>query len=186
MIRLTRLGIPDELNSRLAALTQQVADRDDADRLNGARQLWKHSAQRRNVHRPLTDVLRQMAPGMERCMYCGDSQGTAIDHHEPMARNPLRTFDWLNHLLSCTYCNSHEKRDRFPLDRNGQPLLIDPSTEDPFDHLQLTLTLGVYRAKGGSPKGQTTIDVCGLNRPILTKGRVALLSRPELREELLR
>jgi hypothetical protein len=103
-------------------------------------------------------------------MYCGDNQGTDIDHHEPIASNPLRTFDWLNHLLACSFCNSHQKRDRFPVGPNGQPLLIDPSSEDPFKHMLLTLSLGVYEAL--TEKGRATIDVCDLNRAILIRGRV--------------
>ncbi|MFD1364783.1 HNH endonuclease family protein [Actinoplanes sichuanensis] len=110
-----------------------------------------------------------MAPGAERCMYCGDNQGTDIDHHEPMARDPLRTFDWLNHLLACSHCNSHHKRDRFPVDEHGRPLLIDPSVEDPFDHLLLSLSVGEYRAL--TEKGVQSIEVFGLNRPILARGR---------------
>lgn len=63
------------------------------------------------AHHRLDSVLRQMAPGLERCMYCGDNQGTDIDHFEPLARNPLRTFDWLNHLLACSG-GGHESRER--------------------------------------------------------------------------
>lgn len=103
-------------------------------------------------------------------MYCGDNQGTDIDHHEPLARNPLRTFDWLNHLLACSYCNSHAKRDTFPLDGLGAPLLINPCAEDPFDHLLLTLSLGIYQPL--TDKGSATIEVCGLNRALLVRGRV--------------
>jgi len=111
-----------------------------------------------------------MAAGFETCMYCGDSRGTDVDHFEPVARNPLRTFDWLNHLLACSGCNSHQKGERFPVDDDGNPLLIDPSSEDPFHHLLLTLSLGVYRPL--TPKGQATIDVCGLNERGLPKGRM--------------
>lgn len=131
--------------------------------------MWKRTSVRQNVHASLRQVLAGMAPGIECCMYCGDSQGADIDHFEPLARNPLRTFDWLNHLLACSTCNSHNKGSRFPLDLDGSPLLIDPTTEDPFDHLLLTPTLGEYR--GLTPKGSATIEVCALNRPTLTRGR---------------
>ncbi|HEX4833183.1 MAG TPA: HNH endonuclease [Trebonia sp.] len=111
-----------------------------------------------------------MAPGLEQCMYCGEDEGTDIDHFEPLARNPLRTFDWLNHLLACSTCNSHNKRNQFPLDADDQPLLIDPTAEDPFDHLLLTLSLGHYEPL--TTKGKATIEVCELNRPLLERGRV--------------
>ncbi|WP_207401054.1 HNH endonuclease [Actinomadura roseirufa] len=110
-----------------------------------------------------------MAIGREFCMYCGDNRGLDIDHFEPVNRNPLRTFDWLNHLLACSGCNSGRKGDKFPTDDAGRPLLIDPSAEDPFDHLRLTLSLGMYTAL--TLKGKVTIDVCDLNNEILARGR---------------
>ena len=100
-----------------------------------ARQLWKHSTVRRHVHGPLKDLLSEMAAGRERCMYCGDNQGTDIDHFEPINRHPMRAFDWTNHVLACSLCNSHLKGAEFPLDEGGKPLLIDPTAEDPTPHL---------------------------------------------------
>jgi hypothetical protein len=170
VIGIARPSLPDQLQIRLTDLTQEIAQADETSRAAGARTTWKRASVRTNVRAPLGQILRQMAPGREHCMYCGDSQGTSIDHYEPIARNPLRTFDWLNHLLACSVCNSHEKRDRFPLDLDGRPLLIDPTSEDPFEHLLLTLSLGIYYAT--SDKGQATIDICGLNRAILVRGRV--------------
>ncbi|MCC9738672.1 HNH endonuclease [Streptomyces sp. MNU89] len=134
-----------------------------------ARQLWKHTSVRRHVHPALRSSLAEMAPGLERCMYCGDSQGTDIDHFEPVRINPLRTFDWTNHLLACSLCNSHLKRDLFPLADNGMPLLIDPSSEDPTVHLHLSLAAGTYIDL--TDRGAMTIKVFGLNRQILIRGR---------------
>jgi hypothetical protein len=56
------------------------------------------------------------------------------------------------------------------VDAESQPLLIDPCSEDPFGHLLLTLSLGVYSPL--TEKGSATIDVCGLNRALLVRGRV--------------
>lgn len=169
MIPIVRTPLPPRVASRMTDLTGEIQERESAGRLPAARELWGRSSIRTHVTAPIRSVLAGMAPGAERCMYCGDNQGTDIDHHEPMARNPLRTFDWLNHLLACSHCNSHHKRDRFPVDEHGRPLLIDPSAEDPFDHLMLSLTVGEYRALTG--KGRESIEVFGLNRPILARGR---------------
>ncbi|GAA5008945.1 HNH endonuclease [Kitasatospora paranensis] len=116
-------------------------------------------------------LLRRMAPGLERCMYCGDNLGTDIDHFEPIARDPLRTFDWQNHLLACAHCNSNQKRDRFPCDpATGEHLLIDPAREDPAEHLVLYLESGAYDAL--THRGEATIEVFGLNaRAELVRGR---------------
>ncbi|WP_190214081.1 HNH endonuclease [Kitasatospora indigofera] len=95
----------------------------------------------------------------------------AIDHFEPLERAPLRAFEWLNHLLSCAYCNSDVKREEYPVDANGFCLLINPTIEDPAEHLQLMLASGEYEPVNGSPKGVESIRVFGLNRPDLIKGR---------------
>ncbi|WP_345963834.1 HNH endonuclease [Streptomyces sp. BRB040] len=134
-----------------------------------AKKLWKHTTVRRHIHPVLRSALAEMAPGLERCMYCGDNQGTDIDHFEPIRENPLRTFDWDNHLLACSLCNSHLKRDVFPLATDGTPLLVDPSSEDPAAHLHLSLATGVYVDL--TDRGDETIKVFGLNRGILVRGR---------------
>ncbi|MET7989162.1 HNH endonuclease [Streptomyces sp. NPDC005281] len=110
-----------------------------------------------------------MAHGAERCMYCEDNLGTDIDHVQPLAEAPLRAFDWLNHLLACSYCNSHTKGRQYPCDADGHSLLIDPSTEDPADHLVLRLAAGQYDPL--SDKGRETIRVFSLNRGDLVRGR---------------
>ncbi|MFE0676101.1 HNH endonuclease [Streptomyces sp. NPDC058867] len=102
-------------------------------------------------------------------MYCGDSEGTAIDHFVPIAHDARRVFVWENHFLACAHCNSNEKRDQYPLDSSGQCLLVDPSKEDPYDHVSLTLSTGRY--SGRTPKGVETIRVFGLSRPVLEIGR---------------
>ncbi|MFC4072091.1 hypothetical protein [Actinoplanes subglobosus] len=169
MIPIVRTPLPSELDARMTTLTGRIQQEETGERLSTARTLWRQSHTRATVTAPIRTVLAGMAAGAERCMYCGDNQGTDIDHHEPMFRAPLRTFDWYNHLLACSHCNSHHKRDRFPVDGQGRPLLIDPSAEDPFDHLMLSLSVGEYRAL--TAKGRESIEVFGLNRPILARGR---------------
>jgi hypothetical protein len=108
-------------------------------------------------------------------MYCGDSRGTDIDHFEPISFAPLRTFDWGNHLLACSTCNSNAKRDAYPCDGDGQSLLVNPSVEDPSDHLKLALSIGEYT--GVTQKGCVTIEVFQLNRADLRRGREAAFAR---------
>ncbi|WP_156094174.1 HNH endonuclease [Lentzea aerocolonigenes] len=150
----------------MSAATEKIRSTPLDERYEKAHAAWRNLTIRKTVRARLGE----MAAGPERCMYCGESRGATVDHFEPVARNPLRTFDWLNHLLACTPCNSHEKGEQFPLDADGHPLLIDPTAEDPFEHLLLTLSLGVYRPL--TPKGQATIDVLGLNRRGLPNGRM--------------
>ncbi|MFJ7327111.1 HNH endonuclease [Streptomyces cyaneofuscatus] len=116
-----------------------------------------------------------MAAGFVRCMYCGDSLGTDIDHFKPIARDPLSAFIWKNHFLACSHCNSNKKRDQYPCSPSGECLLVDPSREDPYDHLRLTLPTGKYR--GITEKGSETIRVFGLSRPDLELGRAHAYAR---------
>ncbi|MFD9193603.1 HNH endonuclease [Streptomyces phaeochromogenes] len=114
-------------------------------------------------------LLESMAHGAVRCMYCDDSRGTDIDHFQPLAVAPLRTFVWDNHLLACSFCNSNVKRDAYPVDTDGVCLLVDPTVEDPAEHLFLMLRSGVYGHR--TAKGEHTIRVFGLNRADLVAGR---------------
>lgn len=95
--------------------------------------LWKASRPTKAM-RNVETVLRAMAGGRERCMYCSDSRGTDIEHFWPRETFPERTFLWENLLWSCTGCN-RIKGTRFPRAEDGAPLLIDPTTTDPWDHL---------------------------------------------------
>ncbi|MDI2125174.1 HNH endonuclease [Yinghuangia seranimata] len=164
MIPLRRPVLPAGLAARIELKSEEL--RSGAATTRAAREAWKAA---RLVRAELGGVLGAMASGLERCMYCGDSAGSSIDHFEPIVRAPLRAFDWLNHLLACTHCNSNHKRDQYPCDDTGACLLVDPSREDPYDHLRLTLSTGEYRAV--TPKGAETIRVFGLGRRVLCRGR---------------
>ncbi|MER5635876.1 HNH endonuclease [Kitasatospora sp. NPDC002227] len=165
MIPVQRPPLQPQLAADLARRTEAI--RHAGPNTANGRAAWRGA---REPKARIRQLLNRMAPGLARCMYCGDNLGTDIDHFEPIARAPLRTFDWHNHLLACAYCNSNRKRDRFPCDAAGSPLLIDPAREDPADHLRLLLASGAYTPL--TPKGEATIDVFGLNsRPELVRAR---------------
>lgn len=162
MIPISRVQLDSDLAENLVRRSATLRN----SSTNDARRAWRNA----NVERAgIRGALRGMAAGIERCMYCCDSRGTDIDHFEPIAHSPQRTFDWCNHMLACSTCNSNAKRDQFPRDERGMSLLVDPSTEDPFDHLRLTFATGRYEP--ASNKGQVTIEVFDLNRPDLRYGR---------------
>jgi hypothetical protein len=118
----------------------------------------------------LVEILDVMAHGRRCCNYCSDNLGTDTDHYCPIAEAPLSTFEWTNHLLACSRCNSHSKRGLFPRDGAGNPLIIDPTSEDPWDHLRLTPSTGKYFAI--TDKGRTTKALL-LDYDILARGRRA-------------
>lgn len=102
-------------------------------------------------------------------MYCYESRGTDVDHFVPIVRDPVLTFEWGNHILACGYCNQQAKKERFPLDSAGHPLLLDPGVDDSADHMTLTSTGHFINL---TPRGRETIELLGLNiRSDLVEGR---------------
>ncbi|GAA1618006.1 hypothetical protein GCM10009828_052800 [Actinoplanes couchii] len=74
------------------------------------------------------------------------------------------------------------------MDEHGNSLLIDPSSEDPFEHLLLALSMGEYVPL--TEKGRATITVFGLNRFPLARARqqayrVVVLCLRQWRREIL-
>jgi uncharacterized protein (TIGR02646 family) len=171
MKKLNREPLSTSTLAVLDARTEQV--RDAADPKDEAQRLWALQANR--AFEEIRATLKSMATGRERCMYCEDSAATDIEHFWPKSKYPERAFSWANYVLACSGCNSNSKREKFPLDEAGAPLLIDPTVEDPREHLVLSVRTGKYlpRTRQGqeSRKGQESIEVFGLGRDILEKGR---------------
>jgi uncharacterized protein (TIGR02646 family) len=166
MKRIQRLSLSSQARAFLRKRSEAVATAADARAEAG--RLW--DLQSNKAFQEIREILRRMAPGDERCMYCEDSHGTAIEHFWPKAVYPDRAFDWLNYLIACSECNSNYKRNQFPLDAAGQPLLVNPAEEDPLDHLSFSPSTGLYQPQ--TSKGDPSIQVFGLNRINLTRGRV--------------
>lgn len=104
-------------------------------------------------------------------MYCEDSAAAHIDHFCPRLVDPLMTFVWENYLLACSVCNSNFKRDEFPTGADGEAQLLDPTSDDPSEHLTFSPSTGKYRGLPGSAKGCESIRVFGLNRSVLERSR---------------
>lgn len=167
MIPITRVALPPTVARSLKTRTTNLRKVPTQLQTKMARSRW-HSAS--SLRAELLQTLGIMAHGRQCCNYCSDSLGTDVDHYCPIVEDPLSTFEWRNHLLACSRCNSHAKRGLFPRDVFGNPLIIDPTAEDPWDHLRLTPTTGEYAAI--TEKGQTTKDLL-LDTDLLARGRKA-------------
>lgn len=157
MRRIARTSLTQSTLGRLRDLTDEVVRAGDPKAKATARWETKPKAAFEEVR----TALEGMAHGRARCMYCEDSFGTDIDHFWPKADYPDRAFSWPNYLLACSFCNSNLKRNEFPLDAAGQPLLIDPTMDDPAAYLLFVPTTGEFASLG--PKGTESIRVFGLN-----------------------
>jgi len=114
---------------------------------------------------------------------------------------------WSNLLPTCVFCNRRRKHryedgtrttgkgTQFPLldesqratkpgeEQSEEPLLLDPTVDDPNEHLRFGQEAVVSAAPDGagtSRRGGVTIDVLGLNRPDLVHDRQAHLRWLEL------
>jgi len=145
----------------------------DADALEAAGGLqptdhWKRNSSARIVF-AVRSALQKMAGKRQRCMYCVDSAGGDIEHFWPKTPYPERMYVWENLLLACTICG-RKKGSRFPLDEQGEPLLIDPSAEDPWQFLDFDPETGNLNARylldvgAFSVKGETTVSVLDLDK----------------------
>jgi len=130
---------------------------------------WNRARQNQPLKEAVA-VLKKMAGKRERCMYCGDSHGTDIEHFWPKGKAfyPERMFRWTNMLLGCTDCG-RIKGTQFPL-AAGLPLLVKPTVDDPWQFLDFDPATGniVPRfdtaTNSTTPKGEQTVAVLQLDR----------------------
>lgn len=151
---------------------------------------WKAARQTRTVSAILATLQQMMGP-RERCMYCVDSHGSDIEHFRPKARFPRQAFEWPNLLLCCTECGRF-KGSTFPM-AGQHPLLIDPATEDPWQHIdfdpetgnltaRFDVTTGEWSVKGAATVGLLQLDrrEAMANGYLLTFRRLAAVVRTAL------
>jgi 5-methylcytosine-specific restriction endonuclease McrA len=113
-------------------------------------QEWKSARQTKPIRKVLT-ILKSMAGERQRCMYCGDSHGTDIEHFWPKTPYPERMFHWPNLLLCCTECGRY-KGDRFPVDNGAAVLLGNIAAR--FD----------IQTNDWSQRGMKTVEILQLDR----------------------
>lgn len=129
-----------------------------------------------NAYRHST-VIRELSK-MQRgkCCYCekyiGESgHDRGVEHFRPQGNNAFRHLKntWSNLLHACAGCNG-KKATHFPLDADGNALLIDPSDPaiDPEDHLDFNvddtdINFGRILPKCASEFGAKTIETIDLD-----------------------
>lgn len=166
MKRVFRITLPIDAAIYLGECQARADAKRVADTLNVETE-WS-GARRSARMRPVAQTLREMMGDRERCMYCLDSHGSDVEHFWPKTPYPERLFVWLNLLLCCAECGRF-KGSRLPLDAYGNPLLIDPTAEDPWDHLDFDPDTGNLTARydpataSFSVKGGQTVELLHLD-----------------------
>jgi uncharacterized protein (TIGR02646 family) len=178
MRRIQRTALPkatqDYLSKRQSAANEKHK--------NGALNIennWKSARQTKSLKAVVATLQAMMGP-RQRCMYCLDSHGADIEHFRPKADYPQYMYEWPNLLLCCTECGRF-KGSQFPLS-GGLPLLVDPTLEDPWMHLDFDPDTGNITARfdlvqnDWSAKGAATVDVLQLDqREALSAGYLKTL-----------
>lgn len=165
MRRVQRPPLPQRAQTYLQEKHQLVVLRKKAGTLD-VDTLWKQSRQTKTIS-DACKLLQQVMGPRERCMYCLDSHGTDVEHFKPKATYPLSTFQWKNWLVCCTECG-RIKGSQFPT-VNGKPLLVNPTSENPWMHIDFDPDTGNLMARfeittnDWSPKGAATVKVLQLD-----------------------
>lgn len=142
MIKLQRPPAPSYLTvEKVAELTAEFKS-------NG-KSVWNQH----HIKRPL------LSSSYGKCAYCECSLETEsnymeVEHFEDKKNNPDKVVEWENLLPSCKKCNSSKGTHDVVADP-----IVNPYSDDPRDHLALRL----YRLRGISDIGVSTIQVANLN-----------------------
>lgn len=166
MRRIQRAALPKVAQSYLRKRQLAANDKYKKGELNIERD-WKSARQTKPLKDVVTTLQAMMGP-RQRCMYCLDSHGADVEHFRPKAIYPKRMYHWANLLLCCTECGRF-KGNQFPMS-GRKAMLIDPTREDPWKHLDFDPATGNISARfdlqlnDWSAKGVATVDVLNLDR----------------------
>lgn len=133
------------------------------------------------------DVREQLLKDQyNKCAYCESrisKEYNDVEHYRPQSTYYWLGHDWNNLLYSCPLCNRSYKNDGFPLVNEAnrvtapgdlsmeEPLIINPTTEEPTVHIRFNR----YIMVGITPQGKKTIEMFQLNeREVLVHDREVL------------
>ncbi len=199
MIKLQRPALMPDKAKKLAGYQDNVDKKPSyKERVNEAKKIFSSYNKKDNkVFDHIKKKLLKMCPAATRCHYCEDSSPDEVEHFKPKDLFPECCFDWGNYLYSCGPCNGSYKRNKFKVftdsdgsavditrprkgdiiqPPSGDPVLINPSVENPLDFMELDFSTFLFSEIYDSPtpefeRANYTIELLGLNRDILVEGR---------------
>ena len=199
MIHLTRPELTCAHITRLDEYQETTnLEPDYPKRVQKAKTAFKSANRKGNItFDAIKQALLSMCCGGTRCHYCEDSAPDEIEHFKPKDLYPETCFVWANYLYVCGPCNGTYKNNRFSVQTTsgdivditrqrgdavtsplvGEPVLIDPSHENPLDFMELDLATFIFNELGDEnthrfERARFTIETLGLNaRDILVESR---------------
>ncbi len=168
MIYVNRGSEPDGFSERAANWYERFKARRKQDPKLTPGKFWSR------VRKEVRDDAQSLYEAFHgKCAYCEAKMdhvsASQVEHYRPKKKFSEQMFDWQNWLLSCGRCNQ-KKWLHFP-DCDGQPCLLNPSAEDPSNHLNF---VGA-QVRGKTHRGKETIGLVGLDRSPLEDERTQWL-----------
>lgn len=170
MIHVDRGDPPAGFNKKGADLARRFREERNHDPTLTASKFWQRVRPELRA-----DAAQLVQRFRNKCAFCEARmehvQRPHIEHYRPKGRAEFegRVFDWANWLLSCGRCNE-SKWQHFP-DCEGTPCLLDPTVDDPADHIAFCR----QDVDALTHRGEVTIRLLGLNRTPLTRERASWL-----------
>lgn len=152
-------------------------------KVKNAQDKYNPGKNKKNQINPVKQPLYDMFSG--KCAFCErkvELSAGRIEHFKPKSQYVDLTFDWNNLLYACEVCNNAEnKGNKFPLDCDGTPLLIDPTDEDCdiYQHLEFYWNEETLLAhvNGKDGRGKVVAEILSLNRNDLIEHRTENLKK---------
>jgi len=157
----TDVALPDETLGLLNSYQTEVDSAGDYEQqVSEAKRLFSLRNKSTNkCFSVVRTVLNELCGGAGRCCYCELSQPDEIEHIRPKDLFPECVFVWENYVYSCGPCNgpknnqfaifrkgsdkptviSRQRDDPITRPPRGDPVLIDPRSENPLDFMELDL-----------------------------------------------
>jgi uncharacterized protein (TIGR02646 family) len=200
MIGLRDVPLDKAVAARLKAFQKEVnSTRSYAKAVSEAKRLFaRRNTANNKTFQAVRAALATMCSGARRCCYCEDSCADEVEHIKPKDLYPDLVFTWLNYTYACGPCNG-PKNNRFrifhaqtgkvmditrkvsdPVRKppKGDPLLIDPRSEDPLKFLELEMETTFFLlprlglTKRDLVRAEYTIELLHLNdRDLLPRAR---------------
>lgn len=191
MLQLPNLSLPETAQDKLDSWQNKINSIGDyAERVKKAKKSFaRYNKSNNSTFREVRQVLTKMCCGCRRCGYCEDSVADEVEHIKPKDIYPEAVFLWENYLYACGTCNSPKnnkyavfsyttgkltevsrKRGAVVIEPEaGDPVLIDPRTEDPLKFMEIDLR-GTFWFSASHPpdsrnyqRANYTIEVLRLN-----------------------
>jgi uncharacterized protein (TIGR02646 family) len=169
MIRVNRGPEPEGFMARSEDWQRRFREARLADAKLTPASFWQR------VRRELVrDVNLLDAAFYSKCAFCESKirhvSPAHLEHYRPKSGFSDLMFIWQNWLIACPRCNI-KKGMHFPLCEDDQPCLLDPTTDDPSEHLDFLdaqILAKTYR-------GEQTISLVGLDCSPLDEERARWL-----------